>query len=677
MSASSSPPSSSSSPPRTRKRARKHKQRSPPSDEFASVPDESSTLPLHPSVYDVVKWDGDEFPLRLYSCPNGSCAFSSLLRACTGEVKADDLPHLRGQLKDYIAAIPAEQWGDASTDFPTPRQYVDHFFGSPDTHVDRSVFQHFLDADSLPVLPHLKPSMIFVIAVQRCNPDADIDEDEDDVKVQSQNVPQVRVVVHKIVRRRSTISPSSPYSRHYRDCVVLYQMTGDAPHHFEAVTFDANGQNHELPLDHPFVHALDQAASYRFIAEAYDTAFVCPALLGWEFPCFLDESCIVRAVVEEKYDNSKFSAIPKVQQLLNNAQGDLNKSDDRFLKYLVSLSLISQHPMTDAARDEEYTKFALFLEEKEPCNVPIVCACMLISFFLHANPDHRRWFFTQNISMKTLATIIVPVMKDNYLLNRLFLTLRHANRRLTRPEVQAMAKAIEHDHRIAHDGWDLDEKGQLVFDIIHSDGSAEGDARVLAREKSTWSVSDLVKQRDWASIVEAAQTRILKLVVNQLGEEVRKRRELSVTFKGNGKDVWWFTAEQIRAFDHQPWIKALEAHEKRVTEEKAAKKRAREEEKMQEDEEEDEEMIRLREELEKVRRELETWKKADAERQKKAKDAARAAEAKRRKELEEKEAELAKERERLERDKAEFEAEKEAWEKNKRVRVEDEVKVNE
>ena len=49
------------------------------------------------------------------------------------------------------------------------------------------------------------PSIIYVITVQRCNPDADIDEDEDDVKVQSQNVPQVRVVVHKIVRRRSTM----------------------------------------------------------------------------------------------------------------------------------------------------------------------------------------------------------------------------------------------------------------------------------------------------------------------------------------------------------------------------------------------------------------------------------------------------------------------------------------
>ncbi len=33
---------------------------------------------------------GDEVPLRLYSWPNGSCAFSSLLRACTGEVQADD-----------------------------------------------------------------------------------------------------------------------------------------------------------------------------------------------------------------------------------------------------------------------------------------------------------------------------------------------------------------------------------------------------------------------------------------------------------------------------------------------------------------------------------------------------------------------------------------------------------
>jgi hypothetical protein len=590
-------------------------------------------------------------------------------------VEADDPPHLRSQLMDYIAAIPAERWDDTSTDFPTPQQYVDHFFGSTDTHVDRSVFQHFLDADCLPILPHLKPSIIYVITVQRCNPDADIDDDEDDVKVQSQNVPQVRVVVHKIVRRRSTILPSSAYCH---NCVVLYQMTGEAPHHFEAVTLNATSQSHhQLPLTHPFIHALDQAASYRFISEAYDTAFVCPALLSWEFPCLLDESCIVRAVVEEKYDNSKFSVIPKVQQLMNHAQGDLDKSDDRFLKYLVSLSLISQHQLTDAAREEEYTKFALFLEEKEPCNLPIVCACMLISFFLHANPDHRRWFFTQNISMKTLATIIVPVIKDNYLLDRLFLTLRHANRRLTRPEVQAMAKAIEHDHRIAQDDWDLDEKGQLVFDIIHSDGSAEGDARVLAREKSTWSASDLVKQPDWTSIVETAQTRILKLVVNQLGAEVRKKRELSVTFKGDDKDIWWFTAEQIRAFDHQPWIKALEAHEKRVMEEKLAKRRAREEEKMQEDEGEDEEKIRLREELEEIRRELETWKKADAERQKKAKDAARAAEVKRRKELEEKETELAKERERLERDKAAFEAEKEAWEKSKRVRGEDEVKMNE
>ena len=77
-------------------------------------------------------------------------------------------------------------------------------------------------------------------------------------------------------------------------------------------------------------------------------------------------------------------------------------------------------------------------------------------------------------------------------------------------------------------------------------------------------MSELMKQRDWASVVEAAQTRILKLVINQLGAEVRKKRELSVTFKGNDKDMWWFTAEQIRAFDHQPWIKALEAHEKRV-----------------------------------------------------------------------------------------------------------------
>ena len=231
--------------------------------------------------------------------------------------------------------------------------------------------------------------------------------------------------------------------------------------------------------------------------------------------------------------------------------------------------------------------------------------------------------------------------------------------------------------RITQDGWDLDGEGQLVFDIIHSDGTAEGDARVLAREKSTWSASQLQEQREWASIVEAAQTRFLKLVINQLGAEVRKKRELSVTFKGNDHDIWWFTAEQIRAFGHQPWIKALEAHEKRVMEEKLAKKRAREEEKMQNDEGEDEEKVRLREELEEVRRELETWKKAEAERPKKAKEAIRAAEAKRRKELEEKEMELAEERERLERDRAEFEAEKEAWEKTKKVRVEDEAKMDE
>ena len=67
-------------------------------------------------MYDVVKWASDEVPLRLYSWPNGSCAFASLLKACTGKAKANDLPHLRSQLKDYIAAIPAELWDDASTD---------------------------------------------------------------------------------------------------------------------------------------------------------------------------------------------------------------------------------------------------------------------------------------------------------------------------------------------------------------------------------------------------------------------------------------------------------------------------------------------------------------------------------------------------------------------------------
>jgi hypothetical protein len=64
---------------------------------------------------------------------------------------------------------------------------------------------------------------------------------------------------------------------------------------------------------------------------------VCPALLGWAFPCLLYECCVVRAVVEEKYDNTKFSATPNVLQLLNDAQRDLTTSDDRFLKYLVSL----------------------------------------------------------------------------------------------------------------------------------------------------------------------------------------------------------------------------------------------------------------------------------------------------------------------------------------------------
>ena len=72
-------------------------------DEFATVPDEGSTFPLHAAVYERVQCDSNAHrpAVRLYSCPNGSGALSSLLRAYTGSVAMDDAPLLRGELAEY------------------------------------------------------------------------------------------------------------------------------------------------------------------------------------------------------------------------------------------------------------------------------------------------------------------------------------------------------------------------------------------------------------------------------------------------------------------------------------------------------------------------------------------------------------------------------------------------
>ena len=545
---------------------------------------EGAVLPLHPIVLKMLRYQQEGAHLRrVYTKGDGSCMLNSSLMGMNNGVHptTEQVQALRNGLKRTIEEMTQDEWDSLEHDgqCSTPQEYTQRFLTQPDAFLDRSILHFFLQQIDLPfnggVVPsnaedghplHPLPSAIYCITVQPLFPDAHVEE-SDDISVNVPRKDDMAVRVHKFERNRE--SEESP-----TDCIVLYQQWGTTvSNHVELVVEPESNSEPAItrfPVDHPFIIALDKrvTSKKKHIEHARQNRFVCTPLQGWTFPCFLDIDFSPATSSALSQDSSiSHSNLAVAQRLLTSVRRDLDRSDRRFLKYLVALSHITQMRNEDK-REQEYSRVALFFDEYEPCNMPIILGCILISFFIYATPHVGKWFHSQKrITLKMLACCPAALVRDEYLLRRLFLHLINDKALVKRQDITTLAaKLVEEDGFLNKGGWDIDEdSNEFTFLVIHTTGEAEDNDRVLKHERVWWSQSLLQQDEHWRAQVEFMIKAIRSLTIKELGDKVRRRKgdeeELCVYITGDPQHPKWWTRDQILHHKVKQWKEKLDEYE--------------------------------------------------------------------------------------------------------------------
>jgi hypothetical protein len=427
---------------------------------------------------------------------------------------------LRRRLKTLIEEMTKEAWDSLSEhdgQCSTPQEYTQRFLSQPDAFLDRSILHFCLQLkDAHP--PHPLPCLIYCVTVQPPFPDAQV-EGSEDISARILDQADTATRVHRFGQPPTSLSTSA-------DCIVLYQMCG-VTKHVELVVH-GDGPLTRFPDDHPFIVALDKQVSSRSdrISFARDNTFECAPLQGWTFPCLLEVDFLPASSSSSSsspHDSPGcYSKLPVVQHILTNVRRDLDRSDRRFLKYLVALSHISQIS-NDDKRQEEYSRVAHFLNEYESCNMTIILGCIVISFFIYATPHVGKWFHAQKrVTLKMLASCPVDLVRDEYRLRLLFLHLMRNKAIMKRDDIVALATRLINEDDIAiKGGWDIDEEtNEFTFLVIHTTGEAEDDERVLKHERVWWPQSRLVEDKHWRKLVETKIKDVRSLTIKELGSKV-------------------------------------------------------------------------------------------------------------------------------------------------------------
>jgi hypothetical protein len=526
------------------------------------------TRPLHPRVLDFVQWEDDAALLRrAHTRGDGSCMLNAFLMGVANGVHptAEAVQALRLRLKTEIEEMTKEAWDSLGDEHDgqcsTPQEYTQRFLSQSDTFLDRSILHFCLQLKREEPPAHPLPCLIYCITVQPLFPDAPV-EHSDDISVRMLNKADMVIRVHRFGQRPTLLSAPT-------DCIVLYQLWGATVSKHMELVVHSDPPLTRFPHDHPFIVALDKHVSTRTdqIDVARNSSFVCAPLQGWTFPCLLDVDFLSPSS-SSVHDSPPYSGLPVVQRILTTVRRDLDRSDRRFLRYLVALSHISQMRNADK-REEEYNKVVHFLDEYEPCNMPIILGCIAISFFIYATPHVGKWFHAQKrVTLKMLASCPAALVRDEYLLRLLFLHLVHNKALMKRDDITTLATQLIAEYDISiKGGWDIDnETYEFTFLVIHTAGEAEEDERVLKHERAWWIQSKLMEDKHWRKLVEARIKTVRSLTIKELGSKVRRGKnggqdQLCTLISGDPQHPRWWTRDQILHHKVKQWKEKLDEFE--------------------------------------------------------------------------------------------------------------------
>ena len=124
-----------------------------------------------------------------------------------------------------------------------------------------------------------------------------------------------------------------------------------------------------------------------------------------------------------------------------------------------------------------------------------------------------------------LACCPAALVRDEYLLGRLFLHLMDNNTPVKRDDITTLAaKLVEEDGFLSKGGWDIDnESNEFTFLVIHSAGETDDNVRALKHERVWWPQS-LQQDEHWKTKVEFQVRTIRSLPIKDFGDKVRRRK---------------------------------------------------------------------------------------------------------------------------------------------------------
>ena len=251
-------------------------------------------------------------------------------------------------------------------------------------------------------------------------------------------------------------------------------------------------------------------------------------------------------------------------------------SDATSTEQIDVLSSTSWHCLTSRSqisntdkREQEYSRVAHSLDEYEPCNMPIIFGCILINFYIYATLQAGKWFHSQKrVTLKMLACCPAVLVRDEYLLGRLFLHLVHDKTLVKRDDIVALAtKLIDEDGFLSKGGWDIDnDSNEFRFLVLHSTGEKDDNDRVLKHERVWWPQSLLEQDEHWKTKVEYQVKTIRSLTIKDFGDKVQRRKgggeeELCVFITGDPQHPRWWTRDQILQHKVKQWKEELEEYE--------------------------------------------------------------------------------------------------------------------
>ena len=228
------------------------------------------------------------------------------------------------------------------------------------------------------------------------------------------------------------------------------------------------------------------------------------------------------------------------------------------LKHLTYLNWLTHiHDIADDAEKVEWTQdFRQHVQDHEGVNdktIHFVGRRMKLAWFMFY---HR---IDNDLSLKSLATISVDVILDDFLLGRFFRILQ-GEKKYTREELPALSSSIVKEDGIPANGWRYQE-GALQYDVFHSKDWLQLDMRRVL-EPQWWPAVELAEDDHWTNLCEEQEATIRALTISSIGTEEKKvggESKFEVVF--SNKERVWMSDDDIEAADVEQWAERWKASE--------------------------------------------------------------------------------------------------------------------